>query len=366
MNSTPINRYIRQIILPELGKDGQQQLSNAKALCVGAGGLGAPALMHLASSGIGTIGIVEDDVVELTNLQRQILYDENDLQSSKIESAIKKLSIINSNIKLIPFPTKLAPNNAISIIQQFDIILDCTDNIASKLLINDCAVKLQIPMIYGSVHGFDGYMAVFSGYNHAFPCYRCLYPSPNPNIPNCNDSGVLGPIPGIIGAMQALECIKLIIAKQKKTHQLQVPIGTLFYLDGLTLSTRKIIIPKNPKCPICSITPSNIHIDKHSYIKTTPSIPSISTSDLKALHNIIYVDIRDENIWKLEHLPNAINFPLSKILKGDPLPNALKNIEKTIVVYCQYGISSELAASSLSKLGLENIFHLKGGFAANK
>ncbi len=327
----------------------------AKVLVVGTGGLGSPALMHLAGSGVGTIGIVEDDLVEDSNLHRQILFNEKDVGKPKLDCALKKLHQINSNIHFVPFTTKLMSHNSLEIMRNFDIVIDGSDNIETKLLINDCAVKLQIPMIYGSVYGFEGHISIFS--SPKYPCYRCLYPAPTTKIPNCNENGVVGAIPGIIGTMQALECLKLIICGNNTT--LSPVLGKLLIVDGYTLDIKKYTLEKKINCRICSLKQSEINIEGLSHI---PEIHSITKYELDKLNDVTIIDVRDPEMWQKSHIPNSINIPLRRLLNEETILQKFKNVSDSIVIYCQYGINSKNCIVALQKKGLSNILNLSGGF----
>ncbi|WP_421809395.1 ThiF family adenylyltransferase [Flagellimonas sp.] len=332
------NRYIRQTQLKDFGPEGQQKLAGSKVLVVGLGGLGLPALQYLNAMGVGTLGLMDQDVVELHNLQRQTLYTENDLGRSKLEVTHEKLSAQNSDTQFILHDTFLTKDNALEVIKSYDLVVDATDNFPTRYLINDACVILEKPFIYGALHSFEGQVSVFN-YNNG-PTYRCLYPNmPSPEeVPNCNENGVLGVIPGIIGALQALEAVKVL------TGIGEVLSGKLLLFDGLTQQSTKIGFKANPE---------NKKIKKlqDQYEPLDCGlVPSISAENFQILldsqQSIIVLDVRTPEEFSGQHLNKSINTPL------DHLESASEHIvgAEEVYVICQSGKRSEQAIRQLDPI----------------
>ena len=250
LSKEEITRYSRHLIMPEVGMDGQLKLKQAKVLCIGTGGLGAPLGLYLAAAGVGRIGLVDFDKVDLSNLQRQILFDTNDIGRPKIEAATNRLRNLNPDIQIDNFETRLTSENALDILKDYDIVVDGTDNFPTRYLVNDACVILGKPNVYGSIFRFEGQITIF-GYPGG-PCYRCLYPEPPPPglVPSCAEGGVLGVLPGIVGAIQAAETLKLIIGKGEPL------VGRLLLFDALAMRFRELKLRKNPECPVCGGHPT--------------------------------------------------------------------------------------------------------------
>src|SRR5216117_2532038 len=250
LSKDEILRYSRHLIMPEVGMDGQLKLKQAKVLCIGAGGLGSPLALYLAAAGVGGLGIVDFDVVDFTNLQRQIIHDTSDVGRLKIESAKDTIADINPNVEVVAHETRLTSENALDIFRDYDIVADGTDNFPTRYLVNDACVLLGKPNVYGSIFRFEGQATVF--YAKEGPCYRCLYPEPPPPgmVPSCAEGGVLGVLPGVIGVIQAIETVKLILGKGDSL------IGRLMLFDALRMSFRELRLRKNPGCPICGVNPT--------------------------------------------------------------------------------------------------------------
>src|SRR5438067_3180462 len=250
LSKEEILRYSRHLIMPEVGMDGQLKLKRAKVLCIGAGGLGSPLALYLAAAGVGRLGMVDFDVVDFSNLQRQIIHDTSDVGRLKIESAKDTIADINPNVEVVAHETRLTSENALDIFRDYDIVADGTDNFPTRYLVNDACVLLGKPNVYGSIFRFEGQATVF--YAKEGPCYRCLYPEPPPPglVPSCAEGGVLGVLPGIIGVMQAIETVKLILGKGESL------IGRLLLFDALDLKFRELKLRKNPECPVCGAHPS--------------------------------------------------------------------------------------------------------------
>lgn len=341
-------RYHRQTILPEIGVTGQDKLSKARILCIGAGGLGCPALQYLAAAGVGHIGIIDHDTVEESNLQRQILYRNDQIGHNKASAAAANLSAQNPHITITPYPEKLTATNAEALFAQYDIIIDGTDNFDSKFLINDAAYKTGKPMIYGTILAFEGQLAVF---NHKKgPCYRCLFPArPQQNIANCAEAGVIGALAGIIGSAQAMEAIKIII----NTPELSPLNNALWTINTKTMQSQTIGLPKDPACPTCSQPKETITMTQ---LELTVAE---SQEKLSANPNALLIDVREENEWNEGHIEGAQHLPLSLLQQGHlaDLPK-----DKEILLYCLRGFRSMQALHILQAQGYEQLQSMKGGY----
>ena len=357
------NRYARQTILPEIGTEGQSALERARILVVGAGGLGSPSLLYLVAAGVGLkgaggcIGIIDDDTVDVSNLQRQILFCERDEGNSKVDSASSKLIDLNSSCNLAVLDKRLSNSNVLEIFSEFDIIVDGSDNFDTKYLINDAAVKLGLPVIYGSILGFEGQASVFWA-EHG-PCYRCLYPQPpTTHVPNCAEAGTLGGIAGMIGSIQAVEACKLALGLTHcVSHQLDPLLGRLFLVDARNWETRILDIPKQHDCPVCSISQEDIYLPEPSTLACASSAPSDMTlCDLQGLFEsgipFTVLDVREANEWETGHLEGALHIPLARLL-GNPESLDVLNRSEPIVVYCQHGIRSQRAMHHLRDQGYD-------------
>lgn len=369
-----IKRYQRQMLLPNIGIDGQERLKQAKVLCIGAGGLGSPVLLYLAAAGVGTLGIIDMDEVDITNLQRQIIFSELDLGVKKVLAAEKNLKNLNSNLNTITYDEAFCAANADKILPHYDLIIDATDNFAAKYLINDSCVKYGRPYIYGSILGFEGRVTVLSA-QHG-PCYRCLYPQPPTGyIPNCAEFGIIGALPGIIGCIQAMEAIKWILSEGGTLPSQIYPnrpafyplLGRLWMLDTQTMSTQYFTIKKNPDCPTCSKTGEDIRLEEPKMQCATNNsslVPNITLEESKNYlkdANAQFLDVRELNEWHNGFIPNARHFPLSKLLTGEGV-NEL-NPDKKYIVYCQSGKRSQIAAAYLMQSGITDVVNLENGFS---
>jgi molybdopterin/thiamine biosynthesis adenylyltransferase/rhodanese-related sulfurtransferase len=352
-------RYSRQMILPEIGFSGQSRLSEARVLIVGAGGLGCPALQYLAGAGVGTIGIVDHDRVDVSNLQRQVLYRESDAGRPKAQAAKDALLALNPDIHVNAYDEELTDRNVLSLFSSYDFILDGTDNFAAKFLINDAAVKLRKPVVYGAIQGFDGRVSVFDS-RHG-PCYRCLFPAPPAaQIQNCAEAGVIGAIAGIIGTMQAMEVIKLIAG-----HESFLSLsGRLWMIDARTMETRTIKVPKHPDCPVCSHSPSQIRLEYSSPVCAASAVVAeICCGDPLFAQDITLIDVREREEWDCGHIDGALHIPLSALGKN-PFVFPAQATARPCVLYCQAGYRSRKAAEILQQEGFADIYSLKGGYDA--
>ena len=335
-------RYARHFSLPEVGTVGQSRLREARVLIVGAGGLGSPAALYLAAAGVGTIGLVDSDQVDVTNLQRQILHGTGMVGRSKVESAVQRILDLNPHVKVETFPERLTSANALGVLRDFDIVIDGSDNFPTRYLVNDACVLLGKPNIYGAISRFEGQASIFSADNG--PCYRCLFSEPPPPelVPNCEEAGVLGVLPGIIGSIQALEAIKRIVGLGDSL------VGRLLLFDALSLRTRELKLRKDPECPICSDLPT-IHelIDYEAFCDPNVRIPvaggELDSPTLRQLLDaggqVQLVDVRQPHEWNICRLPDATLIPL-----GD-LPRRMSELdpEVPVVAYCHTGIRSLMA-----------------------
>lgn len=346
------DRYKRQIVLPEIGEEGQAKLANASVLCVGAGGLGSPALLYLASAGVGKIGIIDQDVVDESNLQRQVLYNENDIKKSKALQAAQHLQAMNSDICVQAYQEGLNLDNVEKLFDEYDVILDGTDNFEAKFLINDAAYKCQKPFIYGAIQAFDGQVSMFDGVQG--PCYRCLYPNPpKARIANCAESGVIGAVAGLVGMTQALQVIQYIVG-----HESFAPLmGKLWMIESKTMQTRLLDIPVHPECRVCGTKKEDITLQYSSPI--CQFIPDISVQQALEMDHVIFVDVREQDEWDESHIDNAQHWPLSKIMHNQ-MPEL--DMNRDIILYCQKGMRSLQAAQIMKTHGFLNVYNLSGGY----
>src|SRR5437667_10579016 len=363
LSKEEILRYSRHLIMPEVGMDGQLKLKQAKVLCIGAGGLGSPLALYLAAAGVGRLGIVDFDVVDFTNLQRQIIHDTDDVARPKIESAKDTIADINPNVEVVPHETRLSSENALDIFKNFDIVADGTDNFPTRYLVNDACVLLGKPNVYGSIFRFEGQASVF--YAKEGPCYRCLYPEPPPPglVPSCAEAGVLGVLPGIVGSIQALETSKLIIG------QGQPLIGRLLLFDALHLKFRELKLRKNPDCPVCGAHPTVtklIDYDQFCGVRgedhiVPVTVPEISALEVKQMMDerkpFVLVDVREPHEYQICKIPGSKLIPL-----GD-VPRRMHELNSAdeIVVHCRSGQRSAQAVGFPIKAGFRKIHNLRGG-----
>jgi molybdopterin/thiamine biosynthesis adenylyltransferase/rhodanese-related sulfurtransferase len=349
-------RYQRQIILPEIGESGQRKLSEARVLCVGIGGLGSPCVLYLAAAGVGKIGLIDPDHVEISNLQRQVLYTTNQKGLLKTNCAANRLSDLNPDISIETYAMAINPENALSIMTNYDIIVDATDNFASRFLINSAAVKLGKPLVYGAIQGFDGQASIFWAKNG--PCYCCLFHEPpKSSIQNCAEAGVIGALAGIVGTTQALETIKFILSEEGSG--LTPLIGQLWVIDTRSMHTSIYQIPKNESCSVCSLPSEEILLSQDAY-ESCIVCNEISLEQAFQMKDVLYIDVREVHEWLKGCIPGARNIPLSEL--------AYKNLSidpnRPYIVYCQTGGRSKKAAALLGKKGYSQVMSLKDGFQA--
>jgi adenylyltransferase/sulfurtransferase len=365
LSNEEIKRYSRHLIMPEVGIEGQRKLKAAKVLCIGAGGLGSPAAMYLAAAGVGTLGIVDFDTVDFSNLQRQILHGTPDVGRPKLASAKDRLNALNPNVRIETYETALTSQNALELFEPYDIILDGTDNFPTRYLVNDACVLLGKPNAYGSIFRFEGQASVFGTKDG--PCYRCLYPEPPPPglVPSCAEGGVLGVLPGIVGVIQATEAIKLIIGAGEPL------IGRFLIFDALRMKFRELKLRKDPDCPVCGTHPSVTKlIDYEQFCGVVPAAPEpvtvnnateITSVELKQRldrgDRLKIVDVREPNEYQINRIAGSVLIPLGDVPKRynelDP--------DEEIVVQCKMGGRSAKAADFLRSVGYKRVLNLKGG-----
>jgi sulfur-carrier protein adenylyltransferase/sulfurtransferase len=366
LSQEEILRYSRHLIIPEVGLAGQRKLKAASVMLIGAGGLGSPLALYLAAAGVGKIGIIDFDVVDETNLQRQIMHTTSDVGRPKLDSAKESITAINPNVIVETYPVRLSSENALDLLKNYDVIVDGTDNFPTRYLVNDACVLLGKPNVYGSIFRFDGQVTVFD--SKRGPCYRCLYPAPPPPglVPSCAEGGVLGVLPGIIGTLQALETIKLIVQTGDPL------IGRLVLFDALKFTFREFTLKKNPGCPVCGSHPT-IHqlIDYEQFCGIGPSFipehknnePEISVEELKIRldrkDDLFILDVREPNEYEVANLGGHL-IPLSE------LPERVSELDSSqeIIVHCKSGVRSARAVKFLQHTGFKKIKNLVGGIDA--
>ena len=359
LSAEELQRYSRHLIMPEVTADGQRRLKAARVLCIGAGGLGSPVALYLAAAGVGTIGIVDFDEVDLSNLQRQILHGTKDIGRCKLESARDRLRDINPEIEIELHHCRFSSENASRIVSDYDIIVDGSDNFATRYLSNDVCVFAQKPNVYGSVFRFEGQTTVFAPHLGG-PCYRCLFPEPPPpeSVPNCAQAGVLGVLPGIIGLLQAIETIKLIVGIGEPL------IGRLLYFDALKVKFRELNLRRDARCPVCGENPtifSPIDYEQFCDVPGDETIPAMSAHELKrkmdAHEAFELIDVREPFEYEIARIDGSKLIPLGEIAeRTDELQR-----EQTIVVHCHSGGRSAEAVRLLQQRGFTNVYNLEGG-----
>jgi len=352
-------RYSRHILLPLVGEQGQRALKRSRVLLVGAGGLGSPVALYLAAAGVGTLGLVDFDAVDLSNLQRQILHGSASVGSSKIDSARDRLLDINPNVSFEPYRTRLTSENALEIATGYDLIVDGTDNFATRYLVNDTSVLLGIPNVYGSVYRFEGQASVFGAADG--PCYRCLFRDPPPPdlVPSCAEGGVLGVVPGLVGTIQATEAIKILLGLGDTL------VGKLLTIDVLKMSFRTLAIRKDPSCPACGTHEITELIDYDEFCGGSAAHanavqeiqPSQLASRLKNGEQLEIIDVREPYEWEIGHIPGARLVPLASI--ATEIPRLDKRRET--ILYCKVGARSMYAAQQLAAAGVSDVRNLAGG-----
>ncbi len=367
LTNEEIRRYSRHLIMPEVGMEGQKKLKAARVLAVGTGGLGSPLALYLAAAGVGTIGLVDFDVVDDSNLQRQILFGSKDVGRRKLQAAAERLRDVNANVTVVPFEERLTAGNALPIVRDFDIVADGTDNFPTRYLVNDACVLTGKPNVYASIFRFEGQASVF--WAEKGPCYRCLYAEPPPPglVPSCAEGGVLGILPGLLGVIQATETIKLILGNGDPL------IGRLLLVDALAMRFRELKLRKNPDCVVCGPSPTVTKlIDYEAFCGIVPeaaagaavaaaAVPEITVEELKARRDrgaaTVLVDVREPHEWAISQFPESVKIPLAS------LPQNLNRLSTAndIVVHCRTGARSAKAVALLRDAGFRKVWNLAGG-----
>jgi len=368
LTTDDLSRYSRHLILPEVGMEGQQKLKAARVLCVGTGGLGSPLAFYLTAAGVGTLGLVDFDVVDASNLQRQIIHSTKDIGRKKLDSAEEKLKALNPAINIVKHETMLTSANAMEILKDYDIVADGTDNFPTRYLVNDACVLLGKPNVYGSIFRFEGQASVFA--TEQGPCYRCLYPEPPPPglVPSCAEGGVLGILPGLVGVIQATEVIKLILGKGESL------IGRLLLVDALSMRFRELKLRKNPECPVCGQNPTVTELIDYQHfcgiVPETPQeanvkngIPQLSVKELKrrmdAGEDVYILDVREPYEYRIAQIGGML-------IPQTDVPNRLAEIDRDreIIVQCRSGVRSQRIAEFLKQQGYPRVVNLAGGILA--
>jgi adenylyltransferase/sulfurtransferase len=367
LSNDEVLRYSRHLIMPEVGMEGQLKLKQAKVLLIGAGGLGSPLSLYLAAAGVGKIGMVDFDVVDFTNLQRQIVHSTADVGRPKLDSASDRLLGINPTIEIIKHETALSSANALDLFRDYDIIADGTDNFPTRYLVNDACVLLGKPNVYGSIFRFEGQASVFAAKEG--PCYRCLYPEPPPPglVPSCAEGGVLGILPGLVGVIQATEVVKLILGAGNPL------IGRLLLVDALEMKFRELKLRKNPECPICGPNRTiNALIDYDQFCGIHPEPPpqpgssefEISATELKKKmdrkEHFVLIDVREPHEWEICSIPGA------RLIPKGTVPSRVNELNSAdeFVVHCKSGKRSAEIVDFLRKAGFKKVKNLSGGILA--
>jgi adenylyltransferase/sulfurtransferase len=363
-----VRRYSRHLIIPDVGMAGQKRLKNAKVLCVGAGGLGAPALLYLAAAGVGTLGVIDFDVVDESNLQRQIIHGQSDVGRPKVESAAASTKEINPLVKVVIHNEVLSNDNVMDIFAGYDLIIDGTDNFATRYMVNDAAVLLGKPYVWGSIYRFDGQASVFWA-EHG-PCYRCLYPEPPPPgmVPSCAEGGVLGVLCASIGSIQVNEAIKLLLGIGEPL------VGRLMIYDALEMTYRTVRVRKDPECPLCGKNPTITELveDYEAFCGAVSEEAAdaakgstISAEELKTMldtGDIFLVDVREPNEYEIVSIPGATLIPKGEFLSGDALERLPQ--DKKVVLHCKSGARSAECLAIVKDAGFSDAVHLGGGVLA--
>ena len=364
LSSEEVLRYSRHLILPDVGLDGQRRLKAGRILLIGAGGLGSPLALYLAAAGVGTLGLVDFDVVDVSNLQRQVLHGTKDIGRSKLESARDRIHDVNPHVHVESYETRLTSDNALDIIRDYDVVIDGTDNFATRYLTNDACVLLGKPNVYGSIFRFEGQASVFALEDG--PCYRCLFPEPPPPgmVPSCAEGGVLGVLPGLVGTIQATEGIKLLLGVGEPL------VGRLLLIDALSMRFRTVKLRKDPNCPACGTHELTELIDYdqfcgvgggHDTVAKANQIPEITPAELaerlRRGDHIDLIDVREPYELNIAAIPNVRLMPLGTL--GDAIPS-LDPSRETVVI-CRTGARSGRAVQQLQAAGFNRVYNLVGG-----
>ncbi len=363
LSSDELRRYARHLTLPEVGRAGQERLAAARVLLIGAGGLGSPAALYLAAAGVGRLGVIDDDRVDISNLQRQVLHGTASLGQPKVVSAAERIADLNPHVTIDSHQVRLTATNARSLIAGYDLVLDGSDNFPTRYLVNDACVLERVPFVYGSIYRFEGQLSLFGA--PGGPCYRCLFAEPPAPelVPSCVDAGVLGVLPGIVGTLQALEAIKWILGIGVSA------VGRLLLIDALTLSMREIALRPDPQCVLCGEAPQITTLqDYDAFCGLKPAggagVVEISPTELQARlgqsHPPVVIDVREPWEYDLAHLGDAVLLPLGELAdRLDDIPRGIP-----LVTLCHTGGRSRAAASLLSAMGFADVASLAGGIDA--
>ncbi len=356
-----ILRYSRHLIIPDVGVEGQRRLKAARVLMVGAGGLGSPIGLYLAAAGVGTLGLVEFDTVDVTNLQRQVIHGTKDVGRPKVASARERIRDLNPHVEVVPHEAMLTSENALEIIRQYDMVVDGTDNFATRYLVNDACVLLGKPNVYGSIYRFEGQSTIFC--TAEGPCYRCLYPEPPPPglVPSCAEGGVLGVLPGLLGLVQATETVKWIVGAGEPL------VGRLLLVDALGMHFRTVKLRKDPRCPACGTREIRALIDYQQFCglrgqeEETAGIPAISVADLDERRrrgdDLDLLDVREPHEWEIGRIEGARLAPLSRFAEAMSTLDSARDV----IVYCKSGQRSAKVVRQLQAAGFRRVWNLDGG-----
>jgi len=369
LSNDEVARYSRHLIMPEVGMAGQLKLRSARALCIGAGGLGSPVALYLAAAGVGRIGIADFDVVDYSNLQRQIIHGTPDVGRSKLESAKSRLNALNPEVEVVMHEMALSSENALQLFADYDMVIDGTDNFPTRYLVNDACVMSGKPNVYGSIFRFEGQASVFA--TRGGPCYRCMFPEPPPPglVPSCAEGGVLGVLPGIVGTIQATEAIKLILGEGESL------IGRVLLVDALKMRFRELKVRQDPDCPVCGTEPTVTElIDYEQFCGITPTVTGeaaspesaddVTVRELKSRldrqDSFLLLDVREPQEFEICRIPGSVLIPLNE------LPARLSEIEgrDDMIVHCKSGVRSGKAVKLLHEAGYGQARNLKGGILA--
>ncbi|MCX8157206.1 MAG: molybdopterin-synthase adenylyltransferase MoeB [Verrucomicrobiae bacterium] len=365
LSAEQLRRYARHLILPEVGVEGQKKICAARILILGAGGLGSPVAIYLAAAGVGTLGLVDFDVVDLTNLHRQPLHGTSDVGRPKVASARETLNWLNPQVQVITHPERLTAANAREIVSAYDLVVDCTDNFPARYLANDACVLLRKPNVYGAIFRFEGQAGVFAPHLGG-PCYRCLYPEPPPPeaAPNCAEAGVLGVLPGLVGCLQATEALKLILGGGDPL------LGRLLVVDAWRMRFKEIKVRRDPHCPVCGDSPTITQLMEYQPVcgaaaSQNKAADEITVQELKAClehprPGVVVLDVREPEEYQIARIPGTVLLPLSQ------LPQRVQELdpEATYYLHCKSGMRSMKALQFLRQQGFKNLKSVKGGIAA--
>ena len=362
-----INRYSRHLLLPEVGVEGQEKICDSKVLLIGTGGLGSPLALYLAAAGVGNLGLIDFDVVDLSNLQRQVAHGESTVGKLKVDSAKARIADLNSSINVTTYNTRLSSENVMEIFADYDIIVDGTDNFPTRYLASDACVLLKKPYIYGCILRFEGQASVFD--SRVGPCYRCLYPEPPPPglVPSCAEGGVIGILPGIVGLIQANEVVKLILGKGESL------VGRLLLFDALAMKFREMKLRKDKACPICGDNPTITElIDYEEFCGIMPVEESTNDAEMEiaveqvkemldARHAFKLIDVREPSEYEICKIAQATLIPLGDIEAKDPEKLNGLSPDEEIVLHCKAGVRSMKALKVLEEMGFSNLKSMRGG-----